>query len=159
MPNYRRYLNEGYPYFLTTNVKNGRPIFIDDAPCRIITECITFLRKNMGQKVHAFVIMPNHVHLIATPNEKSNVSSFMHSFKLHTSHQLGKLLSVEGGIWQARFYERTLRDFSDSEDTFRYIHENPVKSGLVARPEEYRWSSYRASIMGEPIPIEVDPIV
>jgi REP element-mobilizing transposase RayT len=103
--------------------------------------------------------MPDHVHLVITPRESSNVSQIMHSLKLHTAREIGSLLGSKGGVWQTRFYERVLRTPKDVEEAIVYVHDNPVKAGLADRPEDYDCSSYRACISGEPTPIDVDPLV
>jgi REP element-mobilizing transposase RayT len=103
--------------------------------------------------------MPNHIHLVVTPGEGSNISQLMHSLKLHTAREIGAFLGSKGGIWQARFYERALRTPNDVEEAIGYVHDNPIKAGLADRPEDYNWSSYRACILGDPTPIDVDPLL
>ena len=159
MPDFRRYPNEGFPYFVTTNVKDGRALFLDAACCQVVLDCISHLRTGLRHQVHAYVLMPNHLHLITTPKEDSNISQVMHSLKLFTSRRIGDMLGLRGGIWQARFYERALRNAKDVENAFSFVHENPVKASLVSRPEEYVWSSYRASVLGEATPTVVDQLV
>jgi len=159
MPNFRRYPNEGFPYLITTNVKDRRPLFAERSCCQIVIDGIRFLRTRLGHRVHAYVLMPDHLHLVVTPRESGNVSQIMHSLKLHTSREIGVLLGSKGGIWQARFYERALRTPRDVEEAIVYVHDNPIKAGLADRPEDYDWSSYRAYISGEPTPIDVDPLV
>src|SRR4030043_330674 len=157
MPYFKRYPNEGFPYFVTTNVRDRRSLFTEHGCHQVAIEGIIFLRTRLGHQVHAYVLMPDHMHLVITPRDNDNISQAMHSLKLYTSHQIGALLGLKGGIWQARFYERALRTPKDAEDALVYIHDNPVKAGLAKKPEDYDWSSYRACILGKSTPIEVDP--
>jgi len=159
MPDFRRYPNEGFLYLVTTNVKDRRPLFSERSCCQIVINGIRFLRTYLGHRVHAYALMPDHVHLVVTPRESSNVSQIMHGLKLHTAREIGVLLGSKGGIWQARFYEQALRTPKDVEEAILYVHDNPIKAGLADRPEDYDWSSYRACISGEPTPIDVDPLV
>ena len=159
MSYFRRYPNEGFPYLVTTNVKDRQPLFVEHSCCQIVIDGIRFLRTCLGHRVHAYVLMPDHVHLVVTPRESSNISQIMHSLKLRTAREIGILLGSKGGIWQARFYERALRTPKDAEEAILYVHDNPMKAGLADRPEDYDWSSYRACISGEPIPIDLDPLV
>jgi REP-associated tyrosine transposase len=159
MPDFLRYPNEGFPYLVTTNVKDRQALFTNRYCCQIVMDGIRFLRTNLGHKVHAYVLMPDHVHLIVTPRENGNVSQVMHSLKLHTAREIGGLQGSKGGVWQARFYERALRTPKDVEEAIAYIHDNPIRAGLVQKREDYEWSSYRACILGEPIPIDIDPLV
>ena len=159
MPDYKRYPNEGFPYFVTANVRDRQPLFAENDCCHVVIDCIRFLHTRSGHQVHAYVLMPDHMHLVITPRGNGNISQAMHSLKLYTSRQIGALLGIKGGIWQARFYERALRTPKDVEDALVYVHDNPVKAGLTEKPEDYDWSSYRACVLGEPTPIEVDPFV
>jgi putative transposase len=158
MPDFRRYPNEGFPYLVTTNAKDRRPLFAERSCCQIVIDTIRFLRTGLGHKVHAYVLMPDHIHLVVTPRESSNISHVMHSLKLHTAREIGALLGSKGGIWQTRFYERALRTPNDVEEAIRYVHDNPIKAGLADKPQDYNWSSYQACILGEPTPIDVDPL-
>jgi REP element-mobilizing transposase RayT len=158
MPSFQRYPNEGFPYLVTTNVKDGRPLFADHRCCQIVTGGLRFPRTRLGHRLHAYVIMPDHVHLVVTPREGSNVSQAMHSLKLYAARQIGALLGSKGGTWQPRFYERALRTPKDVAGALAYVHNNPIKAGLTDRPGGYAWSSYRACVLGEPTPIDVDPL-
>ena len=158
MPDFRRYPNEGFPYLVTTNIKARQPLFVQRGCSEITIASIEFLRTHLGHHVHAYVVMPDHVHLVVTPRADGYVSQIMHSLKLYTARRIGALLRSKGGIWQARFHERTLRTPKDVESALTYVHDNPVRAGLANRPEDYRWSSYRACILGEPTPIDVDPL-
>jgi putative transposase len=156
MPHFRRYPNEGFPYLVTTNVKDKQPLFTEHHCCQIVIDGISFLRTHLGHRVHAYVLMPNHVHLVVTPRGSSNISQVMHSLKLHTAREIGALLGAKDGVWQARFYERALRTSKDVEEAIAYVHDNPIRDGLAEKPEDYEWSSYRACILGESTPIDVD---
>ncbi len=159
MPDFRRYPNEGFPYLVTTNVKDRQPLFAEHCCCQIVISGIRFLRTHLGHRVHAYILMPDHVHMVVTPRESGNVSQIMHSLKLYTAHEIGALLGSKGGVWQARFYERALRTPKDVEEAIAYVHDNPIRAGLAEKPEDYDWSSYRACILGEPALIDVDPLV
>ena len=158
MPDFQRYPNEGLPYLVTTVVKDRQPLFCEHGCCQIVIDGISFLRTRLRHRVHAYVLMPDHMHLVVTPREGGNVSQVMHSLKLYTARQIGALLGSKGGIWQARFYERTIRTRKDMEGALAYVHGNPVKAGLAESPEDYNWSSYRACVLGESTPIAIDPL-
>lgn len=90
--------------------------------------------------LHAWVIMPNHVHLLLTPI--SNVSKFLQRLKgasaLQANQQLGLLHKP---FWQTESYDRLVRDNSEFQRVTNYIVQNPVKAGLVASQHQYPWSS------------------
>ena len=158
MPDFQRYPHEGLPYLVTTVVKDRQPLFGEHGCCQIVIDGISFLRTRLGHRVHAYVLMPDHMHLVVTPRDGGNVSQVMHSLKLYTSRQIGALLGSKGGIWQARFYERILRTPKDVEGALAYVHNNPVNARLAESPEDYKWSSFQACVLGESTPIEIDPL-
>ena len=81
MPGFQRYPNEGFPYLVTSNVKDRLPLFAERGCCQIVIGGIGFLRTQLGHRVHAYVLMPDHMHLVVTPKDGSNVSQVMHSLK------------------------------------------------------------------------------
>src|SRR5205814_593617 len=91
-------------------------------------------------EVHAFVVMPNHVHLLVTP--LADVSRIMQSLKRFTARECNRILGATGSpFWQNESYDRLVRDDAEFQGIVRYIEVNPVKAGLAAVPEEFRWSS------------------
>ena len=93
--------------------------------------------------LHAFVVMANHVHLLVTP--PGSPSKLLQSVKGYSARAANKLLERTGEpFWQTESYDRWLRDEPKFECVRRYIENNPVRSGLVAKPEDYRWSSANA---------------
>jgi len=88
----------------------------------------------------AYVIMPNHVHLLLLPLVAP--SRLLQTLKGYTAREANKLLSRTGQpFWQAESYDHWVRDTTEAERIRAYIENNPVKAGLVARPEDCRWSS------------------
>ncbi|HEV8140292.1 MAG TPA: transposase [Pyrinomonadaceae bacterium] len=91
----------------------------------------------------AWVIMPNHIHFLATRFEAETLSGIMQSFKSLTSHKANKLLSRRGQFWMPDYYDRYIRNSDHFVKTVRYIENNPVKARLCGRAEEWRFSSAR----------------
>jgi len=91
-------------------------------------------------ELHSFVVMPNHVHILVTPH--ASLSKTMQSLKRFTAREGNRLLGLTGqALWQDESYDRLVRDDREFERIERYIEMNPVSAGLVAEPEEFRWSS------------------
>jgi len=130
--------------------------------------CIaSMLRENLyhhnGTKycLHSFCIMPNHVHVLFTPSpselsrsnaitdfavgeqsdEGSPLSRIMHSLKSYTANRANQILVRTGSFWQSESYDHWVRDASEMERIVDYIRANPVKAGLVAKHEDWFWSS------------------
>jgi REP element-mobilizing transposase RayT len=90
--------------------------------------------------IHAFAVMPNHVHWLATP--KVPLSQLMRTVKSFTARKANLMLGLTGtSFWQDESYDHVVRDSASVERVRRYIEHNPVRAGLVVEAEEYRWSS------------------
>jgi putative DNA methylase len=91
-------------------------------------------------RLHGYVVMPNHVHLLITP--RAPVSKLMQSLKRFTAREGNRILGFTGQpFWQDESYDRLVRDEGEFQRIVRYIETNPVNAGLVAMPEEFPWSS------------------
>ena len=96
----------------------------------------------VGRKHIAFVVMPNHVHLLITPLEA--VSKLVQSLKRFTAREGNRMLGLTGQpFWQDESYDRLVRNEAEFDRIVRYIEWNPVTVGLSATPEEFQWSSAR----------------
>jgi REP element-mobilizing transposase RayT len=94
-------------------------------------------------RLAAWVVMPNHVHLLLTPQSGSTLSSIMHSLKSYTAGEANKLLRRQGALWQEEYFDRYIRDAKHYAQTVAYIEANPVKAGLCLLPEDWPYGSAR----------------
>ena len=90
-------------------------------------------------QLHTFVVMPNHVHLLVTPNVSAR--QWLGPLKGFTGHQANAMLGRTGAFWQDESYDHLVRNVEQFHRIERYIEGNPVSAGLAATPEEYAWSS------------------
>ena len=93
-------------------------------------------------RLHGWVIMPNHVHVLVTPLGDHSLSGVVHSWKSYTATQANKLLGRSGPFWHADYFDRFMRDEGHFVTTLKYIHGNPVKAGLCTDPSAWEWTSY-----------------
>jgi len=108
----------------------------------MVTDAIHY-RDLRAYRLHAFVVMPNHVHLLMTPLVE--VSKLMQSLKRFTAREGNRMLGLTGQpFWQDESYDRLVRNASEFERIAHYIEWNPVAAGLAARSEDFPWSSARA---------------
>ena len=90
--------------------------------------------------VHAWVIMPNHVHVLMTPRESLEI--LMRHLKGPVARAANLVLNLTGEpFWQAEYFDRTIRNQEEFRKIQKYIEANPVRAGLAANPEEFMWSS------------------
>jgi REP element-mobilizing transposase RayT len=91
-------------------------------------------------ELHAWVIMPNHVHLLFTP--QVSLSRLLGALKSASAKRANMLLGRTGQpFWQDESYDRLVRNHNEFRQIQRYIENNPVAAGLAATPDEYLWSS------------------
>ena len=102
--------------------------------------------------VYGFVVMPEHVHLLISEPERGTVARVIQSLKISSAKQGKQASAVQDSkvpFWQKRYYDRNERSQKEFIEKLKYIHRNPVKRGLAARPEAWKWSSYRHYASGE----------
>ena len=103
----------------------------------------------------AYVIMPNHVHILIKTYLGNPLKEIIHSWKSYTGKMILRELNEDeapksgGKIWQDEYWDRFIRDQKHYLDAINYIHNNPVKAGLVNKPVDWIWTSAK-SIAGEP---------
>jgi REP element-mobilizing transposase RayT len=107
----------------------------------MIVEAIQYNADFLGHyQQHAFVVMPNHVHLLATPAVA--LPKLTKSLKGITAKRANAMLALTGSsFWQEESYDHLVRHEREFEKIKSYIEENPVRAGLVRVAREYRWSS------------------
>jgi REP-associated tyrosine transposase len=130
----------GYPSFITTKTLNNYPFFSNSTNAECLVSCLLFGQKKNWFDLVAFVIMPDHLHLIIIPRGK-NISQSMHSIKSFSSKEINKNSRHKGSIWQASFRDLALWAEEVVVEKINYIHNNPVRKDLVSDPENYQYSS------------------
>jgi REP element-mobilizing transposase RayT len=94
-------------------------------------------------KLVAWVVMPNHAHMLCTPRLGHDLAGIMHSVKSFTSNEANKVLSRRGRFWQKEYFDRYIRNAKQFVNTVAYIENNPVKANLCDRPQDWPFSSAR----------------
>jgi REP element-mobilizing transposase RayT len=93
-------------------------------------------------RLDAWVVMPNHVHLVLWPMPNHTLSKIVQSLKRHAAREANKLLDCTGEtFWQPESFDRWIRDDEEHARCCRYVVNNPVKARLCAAPEQWKWSS------------------
>lgn len=98
-------------------------------------------RRQCKLQLHAFVLMPEHVHLLLTPAQDVTLEHAIQLIKGSFSHEIGGIIGRRREIWQRGFTDHRIRHQADFQRHREYIHENPVERGLVVRAAEYRYCS------------------
>lgn len=92
-------------------------------------------------KLHAWTVMPNHVHLLIEPFEEISLSEIIHSIKSFSASAGNRALSRSGSFWYREYYDRYIRNENHYAAVLNYIQRNPVLAGLCSTPEEWEHSS------------------
>jgi putative transposase len=125
---------------LLDNARSGTTFLKQPAVAQIALDSIESGVRLGHYELHAFVIMSNHIHLLITPN--IDVSKLMRSLKSASAKRANEFLQRTGQpFWQEESYDRLVRSPEEFGSIRRYIESNPVAAGMVARPEDYAWSS------------------
>ena len=96
--------------------------------------------KTTGFSLIAFVVMPDHIHLIIIPKQK-NISQAMHSIKSFSSKEINRINNENGKIWQSSFRDFTIFTEKQLIEKISYIHNNPIRKELVIDANKYSFSS------------------
>src|ERR1700687_2029258 len=104
----RRYIEDGYVYHVSSATHEGRPVFRSDAAAKILLAAIGFQRPERAMAL-AYVVMPDHFHLLVAPCLPLTISRIMQSIKGYTSRVLNECLGQRGRLWQPSFYDRVIR--------------------------------------------------
>jgi putative DNA methylase len=91
--------------------------------------------------LHAWCVMPNHVHTLFTSHEDWKLNQIAHSWKSFTANECNRALERKGEFWQRESHDRYIRSEQHFSNTVRYIEDNPVKAGLCLTAEDWTWSS------------------
>ncbi len=145
--------NTGQFHFVTFSCHHRRPYLEAPEPKDILEQVIEKTRLSHGFSLHAYVLMPEHVHLLITEPPHCTLASTLRVIKGQSS----KLLKgSRDHFWQARYYDFNVFTTHKFVEKVTYIHRNPVTRGLVKRPQDYRWSSFNHYAIGETGPVEIE---
>jgi|SRR5579863_6622249 len=142
---YRRklphYQKPDRPLFATF-CKSSQEPFPSEARDAVLRHCLHDNGKRY--QLHAAVVMPDHVHLLLTPlrDEKGwaySLCSILKLIKGTSARSINKLSGSGGPVWQEESLDHVLRSQGSFEEKLEYIRQNPVRRGLVTRPEDYPW--------------------
>ena len=153
----KRYQKTEQFHFITFSCYKRQPFLRTPESKDTVQQLLEQTRQRHGVCIVGYVLMPEHVHLLTDEPATSTLASFLQVFKQSTSRQLKPPTAKPSDqFWQRRYYDFNVSTHAKHIEKLQYIHRNPVKRGLVERPEDYRWSSFNHYATGEPGPIEIE---
>lgn len=154
-----KFYEDNYPYFITSSIVEGLPLFMNPFITKMVLDALCYLQTENKVSLYGYVIMPNHIHLIA---EGEKLSDKLRAFKSFTGRViidhlveknsrglLGQLKSKklknhrdsEHQVWQEGLHPKQLFTPEMFHQKLEYMHFNPVKAGFVEHPVHWRYSS------------------
>ena len=147
----------GCTYFVTTDTWQNREIFrvveLAELLCQRIVEC----RDQSAFLLHEFVVMPNHLHLLITPGATTTLERALQLIKGGASNTIHRQRGHKMQIWQPGFHESTIQNSKDYKTKCAYTRMNPVKAGLVEKPQDWPFGSASAKLGMDEIPQGLKP--
>jgi putative transposase len=153
MARLRRYALPGQPQHVIQRGNNRVAIFSGPADYERLRDDIAEVCLRYECFVHAYVLMLNHFHLLMTARDKRGVSKAMQALGPRYVGYFNRRHQRTGTLWEGRYRSVPIDSERYLFTCYRYIEQNPVRAGIVADPDNYRWSSFRANAMGEPDPL------
>ncbi len=128
---------------------NREPVFVGDEDHPFYLECLQDAAKRHELLVHAYVLMTNHVHILATPRTKDSIPKTLQSVGRRYVQYFNYAYIRTGTSWEGRYKAAVIDSDRYLLACMRYIELNPVRAGMVAHPREHPWSSYAATALGK----------
>lgn len=127
--------------YVTSVTRNRIPLFKDKENSIISLNTLSFYRTRGDFTLFGYVVMPDHFHTIMLPL-KGTISDIMRNIKAYTGNAIRNRTGINSHIWQDSFYEHKILDTEDLITKLNYIHENPLRKGIVQDLGDYSYSSY-----------------
>jgi len=163
------------PHFITNTIVEWLPVFTSEPYVKIIFDSLEHLRRHRGLAVHAYVIMPTHMHAILTAGN-DDLSGVMRDFKKFTSRAIYEQADKEGNqlltrmfreaakrnprsrfkVWQDGFHPEAICSRRFFLQKLDYLHANPIRRGLVNDAGEWYYTSFITYETGQEGPLEID---
>lgn len=140
-----RFILPGYPQHVIQRGNNRHIIFADEADCCFYRDKLIEACERFSCRIHAYVLMTNHVHLLITPDIEAGIGKVMQSLGRSYVRYSNDCYRRTGTLWEGRYKAALLETALYLLTCYRYIELNPVCAGMVARQGDYGWSSYRAT--------------
>jgi putative transposase len=146
MPRLPRVMSPGLPQHLVQRGNNREPCFFAESDYSTYLRWLERAALAYRVSVHAYVLMPNHVHLLATPGVEGGISRMMQYLGRQYVQYINRTHHRSGTLWERRFLASLVETDGCLLSLYRYIESNPVRAGMVEAPEQYPWSSARAHV-------------
>jgi putative transposase len=150
----KRFHQTNQLHFITFSCYKRQPFLHSEEAKDTVQQILEQTRKQQRLRIAAYVLMPEHVHLLTNEPATDTLATFLQILKQLTSRKLKS--PTQKQFWQLRYYDFNVSSPEKLIEKRQYIHRNPVTRGLVTQPEDYGWSSFNHYATGEPHPVEIE---
>jgi putative transposase len=150
-----RYFVQGVPLHIIQRGNNRAPIFAVGKDLEFYRHHLGKVAAAHGLAIHAYVLMTNHVHLLATPQSATSAPKAMQALGGRYARHFNWMYGRTGTLWEGRYKAAPVDTEAYLLTCMRYIELNPVRAGLASEPAAYRWSSHGANAHGVADPLVV----
>lgn len=144
-----RVVGPGLPHHIVHRGNRRERIFLQEDDWKHYLSLLNKSCERYSVSVWAWSLMPNHVHLLLCPQDIWGLAKTMQRVARNYSLSINQRHGWSGRLWESRYYSCVVEKESYLWAVCRYIEMNPVRAGLVSKPEEWQWSSARAHLLGE----------
>ena len=153
MPRRPRLMLPDTPLHVIQRGNNRQACFFADEDYHFYLDWLGEYAGKSGCRIHAYVLMTNHVHLLLSAEGAEGAGALMKALGQRYVQYVNRTYRRSGSLWEGRFRSSLTQEEHYLLACQRYIELNPVRAGMVEHPGEYRWSSYRANAQGEESPL------
>ena len=147
MPRFARAIAVGFPHHVTRRGTDRERVFFTNSDREVYLELLRSSARQASLRILAYCLMPNHVHLVAVPDESDSLAAALRRAHGRYANYLNARRGRTGHLWQNRFYSCALAATHLSH-ALRYVERNPTRAGLAEIVEQYPWSSAAAHLTG-----------
>jgi putative transposase len=144
MPRVARGLADGLVYHIINRGNGRQQVFHADGDYRAFADLMAEASERYPVKVLAWCIMPNHFHLLVSPERADDLSRWMQWFMTSHVRRYHRFYNSSGHIWQGRYKSFIVQEDTHLLTVMRYIEGNPVRAQIVPSAKDWNWSSHRA---------------
>jgi REP-associated tyrosine transposase len=153
VPRKPRFHLPGVPVHIVQRGHSREPVFFEDGDYVAYLSWLGEGAERYRCAIHAYVLMTNHVHILATPRGDEGITRLMQYTGRHYVPYINHTYGTSGSLWEGRYKASLIEDEHYLLTCMRYIELNPVRAAMVKSPAYYRWSSYRCNAQGKTDPL------
>ncbi|MFB3884221.1 MAG: transposase [Thermodesulfobacteriota bacterium] len=153
-----RIIGAGYPHHIVQRGNNREKVFFDPGDYQRYLSFVSRYSEEKEAAILAYCLMPNHIHLLVRPSDEENLAKMMQGITLCYSKYFNGENGRTGRLWECRYHSTVIDGERYLWAVSKYIENNPVRAGMVKKPEDYLYSSAKNHLLGIEDPLLKDPL-